>query len=222
MSKKDQSRDLVLYSFRRCPFAMRARLSIYYSKKSCEIREISLKNKPLQFIELSPKGTVPVLEINESHVIDESIDIVKWFLSKNDPHQLLLPCQEDDIEELILLIDKDFKYHLDRYKYSSQFDISKKFSHRNEAVKIVECIENKISESGYIFGNKISIYEICILPFIRQFRIADPIWFDMEFQCVKLKAILHEFINTEAFKVTMKKYKEWKSETDSAQCFPDI
>ena len=70
---------------------MRARLSIYYSKKSCEIREISLKNKPSQFIELSPKGTVPVLEIHGSHVIEESIDIVKWFLSKNDPYQLLLP-----------------------------------------------------------------------------------------------------------------------------------
>ena len=73
-----------------------------------------------EFIELSPKGTVPVLEINESHVIDESIDIVKWFLSKNDPHQLLLPCQQDNIEELLFLIDKDFKYHLDRYKYLSK------------------------------------------------------------------------------------------------------
>ena len=201
---------------------MRARLSIYYSKKSCEIREISLKNKPSQFIELSPKSTVPVLEINGSHVIDESIDIVKWFLSKNDPHQLLLPYETDNVEELISLIDKDFKYHLDRYKYSSRYDNSKKFSHRNEAVKVVECIESKISESGYIFGNKISIYEICILPFIRQFRIADPKWFDEEFQCVKLKAILYKFINTEAFKVTMKKYKEWKSKIDSAQYFPDI
>jgi glutathione S-transferase len=222
VSKKDQSRDLVLYSFRRCPYAMRARLSIYYSKKSCEIREISLKNKPSQFIELSPKATVPVLEIKASHIIDESIDIVKWFLSKNDPYQLLLPYEEDNVEELISLIDKDFKYHLDRYKYSSKFDISKKFFHRNEAVKVIECIENKISESGYIFGNKISIYEICILPFVRQFRLADPKWFDEEFHCVNLKSILYVFINTEAFKVTMGKYNEWKSNIDSAQYFPNI
>ncbi|MDG2186870.1 MAG: glutathione S-transferase N-terminal domain-containing protein [Hyphomicrobiales bacterium] len=222
MSKERFPRDLILYSFRRCPYAMRTRLAIYYSKNSCEIREISLKNKPSEFIALSPKATVPVLQIGNELVIEESMEIIKWFLSKNDPFQLMLPYEKENVDEVISLIDKEFKYHLDRYKYSTRYDPSKKYEHRLEAIKKLEYIENKISNTGYIFGNQISIYEVCILPFIRQFRIADIKWFDEEFQCVKLKKILYDFIESQAFKVTMKKYNEWDSKKDNVQYFPTI
>ena len=113
------NRELVLYSFRRCPFAIRARLAIYYSTIKCQIREISLKNKPSEFILASTKATVPVLLKEDFSVIEESLDIVKWILGQSDPSQLLIPLHDknEDVDYLISLFDNKFKFHLDRYKY---------------------------------------------------------------------------------------------------------
>ena len=160
------NRELVLYSFRRCPFAIRARLAIYYSTIKCQIREISLKNKPPEFILASPKATVPVLLKEDFSVIEESLDIVKWILGQSDPSQLLIPLHDknEDVDYLISLFDNKFKFHLDRYKYSTRYDVTQRQKHRDSASEILKLIDDKITESGFIYGNKVSVYELCILP----------------------------------------------------------
>ena len=216
------NRELVLYSFRRCPFAIRARLAIYYSTIKCQIREISLKNKPPEFISASPKATVPVLLIEDLSVIEESLDIVKWILAQSDPSKLLIPLHDknEDVDYLISLFDNKFKFHLDRYKYSSRYDVTQRQKHRDSASEILKLIDDKITESGFIYGNKVSVYELCILPLVRQFMIADPRWFEDDFKLEKVKKSLQDFIVSHAFKVTMKKYDEWIIDKSKIQYFP--
>tara|TARA_A200000113_G_C8864837_1_gene354478 strand:- start:1403 stop:2071 length:669 start_codon:yes stop_codon:yes gene_type:complete len=221
--RKDRTdRELILYSFKRCPFAIRARLSIYFSSIRCQIREISLKNKPPEFILISPKGTVPVLVREDQSVIEESFDIIKWILSESDPNELLAPLYDknEDVEYFINLFDIDFKYHLDRYKYSSRYDIARKYEHRESACEILKVINDKITETGFIYGNKISLYELCILPFVRQFMIADPDWFEGYFKYDKVRKSLHRLIESEAFKITMKKYDQWVDDKSRVEYFP--
>ena len=216
------NRGLVLYSFRRCPFAIRARLAIYYSTIKCQIREISLKNKPPEFILASPKATVPVLLKEDFSVIEESLDIVKWILGQSDPGQLLIPLQNknEDVDYLISLFDNKFKFHLDRYKYSSRYDVTQRQKHRDSASEILKLIDDKITESGFIYGNSVSVYELCILHLVRQFMIADPYWFEEHLYLEKLKRSLQGFIESYAFKVTMKKYDEWIYDKSKIQYFP--
>ena len=222
LSQDKINRGLILYSFRRCPFAIRARLSIYYSTIKCQIREISLKNKPPEFISLSPKATVPLLLKEDLSVIEESLDIVKWILSQSDPRGLLIPLHDEneDVDYFISLFDNKFKFHLDRYKYSSRYDVTQKQKHRDSASEILKQIEDKITESGFIYGNKVSVYELCILPLVRQFMIADPQWFEEHFKLEKVKKSLQGFIDSHAFKVTMKKYDEWIVNKSMIQYFP--
>ena len=217
---KETDNNHILYSFRRCPFAIRARLSIYFSNHRCQIREITLKNKPEEFLKISSKATVPVLLTEDGTIIEESLDIMKWYLSKNDPLDIMSPYNDEAADELIDFFDNDFKYHLDRYKYSSRFDPQKKDEHRNAAIKILSKLENKMNESAYIHGDKISIYELAILPFVRQFMLADINWYESEFDYKKIKLSLSRFIESSAFKVTMRKYNEWTFSREEVQYFP--
>ena len=217
---KEKDNNHILYSFRRCPFAIRARLSIYFSNHRCQIREIALKNKPEEFLKISSKATVPVLLTEDGTIIEESLDIMKWYLLKNDPLDIMRPYNDEAADELIDFFDNDFKYHLDRYKYSSRFDPQKKDEHRNEALKILSKLENKMNESAYIHGDKISIYELAILPFVRQFMLADINWYESEFDCEKIKLSLSRLIASNAFVVTMRKYNEWIFSRDEVQYFP--
>ena len=127
-------------------------MAIYYSTIKCQIREISLKNKPPEFISASPKATVPVLLIDDLSVIEESLDIVKWILAQSDPSQLLIPLHDknEDVDYLISLFDNKFKFHLDRYKYSSRYDVTQRQKHRDSASEILKVIDDKITESGFI------------------------------------------------------------------------
>ncbi len=217
---KEKDNNHILYSFRRCPFAIRARLSIYFSNHRCQIREITLKNKPEEFLKISSKATVPVLLTEDGTIIEESLDIMKWYLLKNDPLDIMLPYKDEAADELIDFFDNDFKFHLDRYKYSSRFDPKKKDEHRNAAIKILSKLENKMDESAYIYGDKISIYELAILPFVRQFMLADVNWYENEFDYKKIKLSLSRFIESNAFIVTMRKYHEWTFSREDVQYFP--
>jgi glutathione S-transferase len=171
---------------------------------------------------LSPKATVPVLLKEDLSVIEESLDIVKWILSQSDPRGLLIPLHDEneDVDYFISLFDNKFKFHLDRYKYSSRYDVTQKQKHRDSASEILKQIEDKITESGFIYGNKVSVYELCILPLVRQFMIADPQWFEEHFKLEKVKKSLQGFIDSHAFKVTMKKYDEWIVNKSMIQYFP--
>ena len=207
----------ILYSFRRCPFAIRARMALYFSKIRVELREISLKDKPYEMIKASKKSTVPILVYNDL-LLDESINIILWALKVKDDYQILRPYQEDKsfVLGLIKIYDNIFKYHLDRYKYSTRYfnnkDFLGKYKHRELATLQLENLENILEEANsiFIYKNKLSILDICIFPLVRQFRIADKKWFDEQFSSSLLIKWLKNIEEQDYFKDIMIKYSEWK------------
>ena len=189
---------------------MRSRMALKLADIRCEIREVRLNNKPDHMLEVSPKGTVPVL-ILEDKVIDESMDIINWALNKVDVFKGNLKREKYNLsEELICIFDDKFKYHLDRYKYSNRYkDIDLEF-HRSECKKILVNLENLISDTGWFFGDKLNKLDISILPFIRQYRIANPDWFDSQEDLQKIRRILNNFLASELFKEIMHNYDVWR------------
>ena len=209
----------ILYSFRRCPYAMRARLIILLSQIKVELREVKLSNKPEEMTTISKKGTVPVLLLPNDKVIDESLDVMNWALNINDPENIknTIINYEKDTKHIIEKFDSDFKYHLDRYKYYTRYRDDHKLKtqgdHRDlalETLKIVEDILN--SQNSWIFGNYPSFLDIGILPFVRQYRIADITWFDEEMPLRKTHSWLMKFLDWQTFIRSMAKYKIWESQ----------
>ena len=209
----------ILYSFIRCPYAMRARMALKLTNTKCEIREVRLNNKPKQMIDKSPKGTVPVLVL-EKKVIDESNDIIEWALSSNNIFDGNIDHDQIDLtNNLIELFDSKFKYNLDRYKYATRYENINKDKHKKECLEILINLENLISNEGWILGSKINKLDISILPFIRQFRIADIEWFDKQNKIKGIQKILFNFLDSNLFKEVMYKYDVWE-ENAEPQFFP--
>ena len=209
----------ILYSFIRCPYAMRARMALKLTNTKCEIREVRLNNKPKQMIDKSPKGTVPVLVL-QKEVIDESNDIIEWALSSNNIFEGNLDNDQIDLtNNLIELFDSKFKYNLDRYKYATRYENINKDKHKKECLEILINLENLISNEGWILGSKINKLDISILPFIRQFRIADIEWFDKQNKIKGIQKILFNFLDSNLFKEVMYKYDVWE-ENAEPQFFP--
>ena len=203
----------ILYSFIRCPYAMRARMAIKLCDIKCEIREVRLNNKPDQMIKQSPKGTVPVLVL-KNKVIDESNEIIDWALSKNNVFEGNLDQLNIDItNDLIKLFDSKFKYNLDRYKYSSRYESVDKKKHKIACLEILIYLESLMSDNKWILGSEINKLDISILPFIRQFRIADVEWFDSQNKIKNIKNIILNFLDSELFKDVMNKYDVWEENT---------
>jgi glutathione S-transferase len=203
----------ILYSFIRCPYAMRARMAIKLCDIKCEIREVRLNNKPDQMIKQSPKGTVPVLVL-KNKVIDESNEIIDWALSKNNVFEGNLDQLNIDItNDLIKLFDSKFKYNLDRYKYSSRYESVDKEKHKIACLEILIYLESLMSDNKWILGSEINKLDISILPFIRQFRIADVEWFDSQNKIKNIKNIILNFLDSELFKDVMNKYDVWEENT---------
>ena len=199
----------ILYSFRRCPYAMRARMAIHISSQKCEIREVLLRDKPPSMLEYSSKGTVPVLVLQSGEVIDESIDVIEWALNLNDPDNWQRSKDNEKTKELIKINDGEFKHHLDRYKYSKRYDNEDPEFHRKKCLSFIEKVNSELQNSKYIFDDAISHIDISLLPFIRQFRIADNEWFD-ELPYENVKSWLSNFLNSELLKSIMYKYDLWK------------
>ena len=211
----------ILYSFIRCPYAMRARMALKLTSIKCEIREVRLNNKPKQMIDISPKGTVPVLDL-EKEVIDESNDIIEWALSSNNIFDGNIDYDQINLtNNLIELFDSKFKYNLDRYKYATRYENIDKDKHKKECLEILIDLENLISNEGWILGSKINKLDISILPFIRQFRIADIDWFDKQNKIKGIQKILSNFLDSSLFKEVMHKYDVWE-ENAKPQFFPYI
>ena len=209
----------ILYSFIRCPYAMRARMALKLTNTKCEIREVRLNNKPKQMIDKSPKGTVPVLVL-EKKVIDESNDIIEWALSSNNIFDGNIDHDQIDLtNNLIELFDSKFKYNLDRYKYATRYENIDKDKHKMECLDILINLENVISNKEWILGSKINKLDISILPFIRQFRIADIEWFDKQNKIKGIQKILFNFLDSNLFKEVMYKYDVWE-ENAEPQFFP--
>ena len=204
----------ILYSFKRCPYAMRARMALQLTNIKCEIREVRLNNKPKHMLEVSPKGTVPVLILND-RTIEESMEVIDWALNQKNVFEGNLKENQIKIsDELIIRFDDKFKYHLDRYKYASRYGDVDKIHHRKKCEKILLEIEDIISDEEWFFGKKINKLDISILPFIRQFRIADADWFDNHKRLKKVKNYLHNFLASKILKDVMINYNVWKEESE--------
>ena len=208
----------ILYSFRRCPYAMRARMGLILASKKCELREILLKDKPDQMLQVSSKGTVPVLEFPDK-VIDESLDIISWAIESPVPNVYIYNAEEElSSRELIQLFDSKFKYHLDRYKYSSRYGVDP-LEHREECKVILENLEVKIHPNPWIFGKQVSVLDISILPFIRQYKIANPDWFFAQ-NFTKVIALLNYFEKSDLFAQAMQKFELWDPIKNNGNIFP--
>ncbi|NIJ06704.1 glutathione S-transferase [Sphingomonas vulcanisoli] len=164
--------SVVLYSFRRCPYAMRARMALLVSGAAFEIREIKLSAKPPQMIEASPKGTVPVLVLPDGAVIEESLDIMRWALVRHDPERWL----DGEDRALIDANDGPFKFHLDRYKYPQRYG-SNASHHRAAALDLLTPLETRLCHQPYLCGPTRAFTDAALMPFVRQFAATDPDWF---------------------------------------------
>lgn len=167
--------DPILYSFRRCPYAIRARLALAVSGIAVEHREVKLRDKPAAMLAASLKGTVPVLVLPDGAVIDESLDIMRWALVRNDPEDWL----SGDEPSLIATNDGAFKHHLDRYKYPDRYPADG-VDHRAAALAILHGLEARLGEHAYLSGARFGLTDAAILPFVRQFAAVDREWFDVQ------------------------------------------
>ena len=208
----------VLYSFRRCPYAMRARMALILTSHTCELREILLTDKPDSMLEISPKGTVPVLQL-EDRIIDESMDVIKWALKSGSEKMHILSEDEEAMSDsLIQLFDSKFKYHLDRYKYSSRYQ-SLKEEHQEKCLEILNNLEQKIVNQPWIFGKLVSLLDISILPFIRQCKIANPAWFKSQ-KFKRVISLLEHFESSELFNKAMEEFELWDPKKPKVLIFP--
>jgi len=204
----------ILYSFKRCPYAMRARMAIQLAGIKCELREVRLNNKPDHMLEISPKGTVPVLVLGDK-VIDESNDIINWVLNDHKIFEVNLSDEQSNLtNNLIKLFDEKFKFHLDRYKYATRYENSDVELHRSKCLEMLVNLEKIVHDGNWIFGENINKLDISILPFIRQFRIADPTWFDSQEDIKKLQNVLNNFLESNLFKDIMYVYDVWKKDSE--------
>ena len=196
----------VLYSFRRCPYAMRARLAIAASGVRVELREILLRDKPAHLLKISPKGTVPVLQL-ENSVLEESRDIMDWALAQNDPGKWLEMPPEG--EHWIKAIEGPFKAALDRYKYANRYDGVDPIEQRNIASDILQEVEPNLAKNPWIYGKNPSLADMATITFVRQFANVDRVWFDSQ-NWPGIKKWLSEFLASEEFSAIMLKYPQWK------------
>ena len=221
MDHKSKNNLPILYSFKRCPYAMRARMAIHASGQKCELREVLLRDKPPSMLQYSAKGTVPVLILQDGKVIDESLDVIDWALNLNDPDDWQRSKDKEKTKELIKINDGEFKYHLDRYKYSNRYENCDKNFHQKKCFNILIDVEKLISNENWFFGNELNKLDISILPFLRQFRIADPHWFDSLKQIPKIQKFLYNFLDSNLLNQIMFSYKVWGASSEISYLIRD-
>lgn len=185
---------------------MRARLALYTSNISCELREVVLRDKPEEMIAISSKATVPVLQLSNGVVIDESRDIAIWAIEQNDPHNW--SSYIGDLKSLIEVNDFQFKTHLDKYKYSSRNPELSKEDHRENANFFLEILEERLTKHKFLSADEVTVTDLAIFPFIRQFAFVDKDYFD-SLPFSKLQAWLEYHLNSDIFKNIMNKYAQW-------------
>ena len=195
--------DPVLYSFRRCPYAIRARLALAVSGTRCVLREVKLSAKPAAMLAASPKATVPVLVLPDGRVIDESLDIMHWALGQSDPEAWLA---RDDAA-LVAINDGAFKHALDRYKYPERHNVDPA-THRAEGLAFLHTLEARLTGAGQLCGATRGLTDAAILPFVRQFAAVDPAWFDAQ-PLPRLKGWLAGHLASALFDAVMLRVTPW-------------
>ncbi len=204
----------VLYTFRRCPYAIRARMALEYASITCELREVKLSNKPPAMINISNKGTVPVLQLVDGRVIDESLDIMLWALGQTDPDHWL-DLEKNDGRSLIDVNDQEFTQYLDQYKYFKRYPEHSQLYYREKAEKFIVVLETNLQEHQGIglVSIRQTLADVAIFPFIRQFAHVDWEWFSNS-QYKNLISWLVKFEESELFLAVMDKYKPWQENDD--------
>lgn len=208
----------ILYSFRRCPYAMRARLSLYSAGIEFELREIVLRDKPAHMRDISPKATVPVLLLPCGRVIDESLDIMHYALEQNDPEGLKSRFDASEINDLVQQNDTIFKPSLDRYKYPTRYLNEDCSDPRTKGEQFLSQLNEKLSQNAYLLGATASMADLAIFPFIRQFANVDRTWFDA-LTTAHLHRWLDKHLESERFRRIMKKFAPWR-DGDTPLLFP--
>ena len=212
----------VFYSFRRCPYAMRARMALAVAHIPCRLREVVLRDKPEEMLAVSPKGTVPVLITPTGTVIAESLEIMMWALHQSDPGNWLRPeaGSFDQMQVLISRCDGPFKHALDRYKYPNRYpdEAPDRAAQRALAGTFLTDLETQLAQYGFLFGGRVSLADIAIFPFIRQFANTDRSWFDAQ-PWPHLQLWLEAHLNSARFAQIMAKYPQW-TRGDAEITFP--
>lgn len=203
----------VFYSFRRCPFAMRARMALDAAGVAVEHREVLLRNKPVEMLDASPKGTVPVLVTSDGHVIDESLDVMVWALTQSDPDDWLIEADKDRIEVEAFL--EGFKDQLDQYKYASRYDPSAQrgavdHDRRTDAMILLMQLAASLQDTAYLRGPTPRLIDIATFPFIRQFAAVEPDWWQAAAP-QSLQKWLTGLVESERFRRIMTKHPLWAS-----------
>lgn len=202
----------VLYTFRRCPYAMRARMGLWQSRIELELREIILRDKPTHMLEISPKGTVPILLLPNGSVIDESLDILLYALNQNDPDNWLNGYEEYS-KKLIAYNDGPFKKALDRYKYPNRYPDEDCSNARNDGEIFLKKLNAILENQKFLFNDKVTIADIAIFPFIRQFANTNREWF-YALPYKPLQNWLKHHLESEHFSSIMQKYSLWNENSD--------
>ena len=193
----------VLYSFRRCPYAMRARMALIVSGMPVELREVALRGKPAEMIAASPKATVPVLVLAGGEVIDESIDIMRWALTRHDPQDWL----GGDDAVLIAANDGAFKHHLDRYKYADRYGVDA-HQHRAAGLAMLADLDDRLGAHANLCRDTPALTDIAIMPFVRQFAAVDTVWFAAQ-PLPLVQAWLARHTSSALFDRAMLRVKPW-------------
>jgi len=188
---------------------MRTRLAIAYTGVVVELREVELRNKPQAMLLISPKGTVPVLQLENGRVLDESLDVMLWALQQNDPEHWLKATSLANAKVLIRRNDEPFKYFLDRYKYADRYPAYSGLYYRQQGELFLADIERLLTQSAYLCGEQFSLADAAILPFIRQFCAVDPAWFKAS-PYPALRRWLNHFLASSLFEQVMTKYPCWQ------------
>jgi glutathione S-transferase len=194
----------ILYSYRRCPYAMRARMAIWAANIQVEVREISLREKPAHLLQISPKGTVPVLQLPDGTVLEQSLDIMQWVLVQSDP-QGWLNADPEAVNALITINDGDFKKALDRYKYPDRYPEHTQAFYREQGEQFLQRLEAALEQHDYLLGDSASMADVAIFPFIRQFAAVDPEWFASS-PYPKLRIWLEGWLESALFAEVMQKF----------------
>jgi len=196
----------ILYSFRRCPYAIRARMVLSYMEVSVELREVLLNERPQSLYKISSKGTVPVLLLKDGKVLDESLDIMQWAIKQGE--QKLYEDKLNEQNQLIKYNDKKFKYWLDKYKYHVRYLEHSREYYQRKCSKTLEEYDMRLRENAYLMGDRIGLADIAIFPFIRQCANVDQNWFNNKYP--NLNRWLEIWKQSRLFKSVMMKYNQWR------------
>jgi glutathione S-transferase len=203
----------LLYSFRRCPYAMRARMAIRYSGVTVELREVLLRALPESLLACSPKGTVPVLALPDGTVLEESRDIMEWALARHDPGHWLPAAGSDaaaQASELICANDTLFKPQLDCYKYAVRYPEHPADYYRAQGEQFLQQLELRLQQHAWLLGKYMTVADVAIFPFLRQFAHVDRDWFcQAPYPC--LQHWLQRLLDSELFQAVMRNYPPWKT-----------